>query len=145
MSTAPVINSTPSPAASGLPSGSLTELVSGILDDGQRLLKQQLEMVKAEVREDFRKTKDVTVYLGVGVTLATVGVVMALVALVHLIHEQTGWPLSASWGLMAGLMLVAGAIAFVVGRRILASYNPLPDKSANALQENAQWIANPPK
>ena len=37
--------------------GNLTGLVSGIVDDAQKLLRQQVEMLKAEVKEDFRRSK----------------------------------------------------------------------------------------
>jgi len=120
----------------------MSELVSGILDDGQRLVKQQVEMLRAEIREDFRKTKDVAVYLGIGAGLASIGGVMLLVALVHLVQYLTEWHLAACWGLVGGLAVALGAIAFVVGGRIMATYNPLPDKSLNSLQENVSWIAN---
>ena len=35
--------------------GNLTGLVSGILDDAQKLLRQQVDMFKSEVREDFKR------------------------------------------------------------------------------------------
>ena len=53
--------------------------------------------------------------------------------------------MSASWGIIGGTVVVLGIIAAVVGGRILASYNPLPDKSFNALQENVSWITKPQK
>jgi len=120
----------------------MSELVAGIIDDGQKLVKQQVEMLRAEIREDFRKTKDVAIYLGIGAGLAAVGGGMLMVALVYLVQYLTGWHLAGCWGLVGGLAVALGAIAFVVGGRIMASYNPLPDKSLNALQENVSWIAN---
>jgi hypothetical protein len=121
---------------------SITELVSGILTDGQRLMKQQIDMLRAEFREDIRKTKDAALYLGLGTALAAVGGVMLLVALVYLVQYLTEWHLAGCWGLVGGLAVAGGAAAFVVGGKIMASYNPLPEKSLNALQENVSWIAN---
>ena len=43
----------------------LTKLISGIADDAQRLIQQQYQMLRAEVREDLRRTKSVVVYLGI--------------------------------------------------------------------------------
>lgn len=130
------------PAAAPVPpNGTMSELVSGIIDDGQKLIKQQVDMLRAEIREDFRKTKDVAIYLGIGAGLASVGGVMLLVALVHLVRYLTDWDLAGCWGLVGGLAVAFGAVAFVIGGRILKSYNPLPDKTLNALQENVSWIA----
>jgi uncharacterized membrane protein len=130
------------PAAAG--GQSVTELVSGIVKDAERLFRQQIEMVRAEFKEDLRRTKQVVLAFAVGAVLIAVAVVMLLVAGVHLLHEQSGLPMSASWGIVGGSALLIGIIAAVVGGRILASYNPLPDKSFNALQENVSWITNPP-
>ena len=44
----------------------LTELVSGIADDAQRLIQQQYQMLRAEVKEDMRRTKAALQYLGLG-------------------------------------------------------------------------------
>src|SRR3954452_1320008 len=51
---------TPPPA----PSGNVTGLVSGIIDDAQKLMRQQLEMLKSEVREDFKRSKRAAEYGG---------------------------------------------------------------------------------
>ena len=133
-----------SPAAVG-GQPSVTELVSGIVSDAERLFKQQIEMVRAEFKEDMRRTRNVVLAFAVGAVLLAVGVVMLIVAGAHLLHEQTRLPLSASWAIIGGSVVLLGVVAAVVGGRILASYNPLPDKSFNALQENVSWITNPRK
>lgn len=131
-----------SPPHAGNGHHSVTELVSGIVSDAERLFRQQIEMVRAEFKEDLRRTKEVVIYMSAGVALAALGVAMLLVALVHVIHEFAGLPLSASWAIVGGVALVLGAVGVFVAARILASYNPLPDKSLHALQENVSWIAN---
>ena len=131
---------TPAPASEQ----SVTRLVSGIVSDAERLFRQQIEMVRAEFKEDLRRTKQVVLAFAVGAVLTTVAVVMLIVAAAHLLHEQANLPMSASWGIVGGACLLIGIIAAVVGGRILASYNPLPDKSFHALQENVSWITNPP-
>ncbi len=123
---------------------SVTQLVSGIVSDAERLFRQQIDMVRAEFKEDLRRTKQVVLAFAVGAVLIAVAVVMLIVALAHLLHEQANLSLSASWAIVGGACLLIGIIAAVVGSRILASYNPLPDKSFHALQENVSWITNPP-
>ena len=131
------------PAADGPTQPTLTTLVSGILDDAQRLFKQQFDMVKAEVRDDLRKARQMVVFLGVGAALSALGGVLLIVALVHTVQYLTGWHLAGCWGLVGGLCVLAGGVALAVGARLLSKNNPLPDKSFNALQENVSWIANP--
>jgi len=56
---------------------SVTELVSGILNDAQTLFKQQFEMLKHEVKEDFRKTREASLMLGLGAGVGGVAVTQA--------------------------------------------------------------------
>jgi hypothetical protein len=122
----------------------ITGLVAGIIDDGQRLFRQQVEMLRAEFKEDVRKTKQSLAYLGVGVAIAALGVVLLSVALVYLLEYLTApnLPLWACWAIVGGLGVAIGGIAFAVGYRILTRNNPLPDKSLTALQETVSWITN---
>src|ERR687898_1640332 len=58
------------------PSGepTLTQLVSGITDDAQRLMVQQYQMLRAELKEDLRRTKSALAYLSVGIVASLIGV-----------------------------------------------------------------------
>jgi uncharacterized membrane protein YqjE len=120
----------------------LSQLVSGIADDAQRLIQQQYHMFRAEVREDMRRTKAAVQYLGVGAGLAMVGVVFLLVSLPLLLNWAFNWEPWGGWALMGGVLLVGGGIALYAGKRIFDKNNPLPDKTLNALEENISWIAN---
>jgi hypothetical protein len=52
---------------------SITGLVTGIINDAQELIKQQVALLRHEVREDFRKTRDATLSLGAGAAVALLG------------------------------------------------------------------------
>jgi hypothetical protein len=122
---------------------SMTELVSGIVSDAERLFRQQIDMVRAEFKEDVRHTRQIAQYMGIGIGLCALGVGMLIVALVHLLNWIfPALPLWACWAIIGGLALVAGVVAVYVGARILAKNNPLPDKSFQALEENVSWITN---
>ena len=124
---------------------SLTELFSGIISDAQLLFRQQVELIRAEFLEDLRRTRQVAKCFGLGVLFLGIGFVMLLVAVVLLVEHLTGWPAWASWASVGVASVLIGSLSVVVGSRILASYNPLPDKSLNALQENVSCLTNPPK
>ncbi len=149
MSTNVVIDTPPQTVATGqtvAPGGqqSLTDLVSGILSDAERLIRQQVEMVRAEFKEDLRHTKEAAMALGAGVALLAAGGFLLLVAIVYLLN-LTALPLWACWAIVGGAVVLIGGAALYAGYRILANNNPLPDKSLNALQENVSWITNPQK
>lgn len=123
----------------------LTELFSGIISDAQLLFKQQIQLVRAEFVEDLTRTKQVAKCYGLGGLLLTVGLVMLLVASVHLLEYVTHWPMWVCWAAIAGASLLLGGISVFMGSQIWKSYNPLPDKSFQALQENASCLTNQPK
>jgi hypothetical protein len=126
------------------PDASVTELVSGIVSDTQVLVKQQFDLFKAEVREDLRQGRDAGLLMAAGAGLAFVSGVLLMFMLVYLLNWAIPhFPLWASyltWGAIAG---VAGGLLIYAGVHKLASFNPLPKQSAQALKENLTWKTSP--
>jgi hypothetical protein len=123
---------------------SMTKLIGGIIDDTQRLVLQQAELLKADLRKDFQEAKEVGQSLMIAGSLLGVGGLLLSFALVYLIkwavpalHE------SACFGIVGGLIALAGGIVYYQGREKLDKLNPVPEQSAQALKENLQWKTNP--
>ena len=124
--------------------GSLTGLVTGIVNDAQELVKQQLALFKHEVKEDLHKTLQAAIALGIGIAVALVGGLSLWLALVFLLYWA--FPVVPLWGwfaIVGGLFTIVGALLFFAGKAKLESFNPLRDQSAEALKENVQWIMRP--
>jgi hypothetical protein len=119
--------------------GNVTKLVSGIIDDAQRLLGQQMQMLKAEVREDFQRSKRAAEFGALGIVMLTVGFLALVGALGFFLHEYYGFSLGASFGITGGIFLVVGGALAATSYILLERFNPLPDKTFNALQENLTW------
>ena len=122
----------------------LTQLVSGIADDAQRLIRQQYQMLRAEVKEDIRRTKTALAYMSVGIVATLIAVMFLAVALPLVLNDTLNleahpW---AGWAIVGGVLLVVGLIGLFAGKRVFEKNNPLPDKTLNALEENLSWIAN---
>jgi len=142
MATAEATIPTGTDSASAVPAQSgatVTSLVSGIITDAQTLLRQQAEMLKAEVREDFQRSKRAAEFGAVGIVCATVGALGLITALAYLLHEQFQFAMWASWGIVGGLFLIAGIALGGFSYILLERFNPLPDKTFNALKENITW------
>jgi hypothetical protein len=129
----------PTPPAPPATESSLTELVTGIIGDAQKLIRQQAEMLKAEVREDFQRSKRAAEFGALGIVCATVGALGLVTALAELLHEQFQFTLWASWGIVGGLFLLSGVALGGFSYVLLERFNPLPDKTFNALKENITW------
>jgi len=115
---------------------SLTKLVAGIIDDVQELLKAQMELFQAEVKEDVRQTKEASALLIAGALVLLLGGIFLGLMLVHLLSWAfPQLPLWGSFAIVGAIMTVAGFVLLAVGQKKFASFNPLPDKSVAALKE----------
>ena len=118
---------------------SMTGLVSGIISDAQTLLKQQAERLKAEVKEDFRRSKRAAEFGALAVVFTTVGALGLITALAYILHEQYAFKMWSSWGIVGGLFAIVGVSCGAFSYILLERFNPLPDKTFNALKENVTW------
>jgi len=125
------------------PEPKVSTLVSGILDDLQALMKQQLALFQHELHDDLQKTKDASVSLIVGFGIAMLSFLMLSHMLVHLMHWAfPGLPLWGAYGILGGLLALGGIGLFLAGWLKFRSFNPLPDQTAQAMKENVEWIVN---
>jgi multisubunit Na+/H+ antiporter MnhB subunit len=125
---------------------SVTNLVSGILNDAQELFKQQVVLLKHEVKDDLRKTRDAALVLVIGTGVVSLGGLLLCWGLVHLLSWAAGeehLPLWASFGIVGGILAIVGGIVCYLGKKKFDSFNPLPEETAEALKENVQWIMKP--
>ena len=129
------------PAAPGR-EPTVTELISGIAEDAQRLLKQQYQMLRAEVKEDIRRTKSALTYMSAGIVASLMGVFFLVIALPLLLSWAFNLAYWAGFGIVGIVLLLLGIVGLFAGKRIFEKNNPLPDKTLNALEENLSWIAN---
>lgn len=119
---------------------SMTSLVSGIINDGQELLKQQLHLFQVELTNDLRRTRDASIPLVIGGVVAAIGALFLFVTVALWIPWQ--WPKVPLWGsfaIVTGLFLIAGTILVFMGKARFDAFNPLPDKTVEGLKENVQW------
>jgi uncharacterized membrane protein YqjE len=128
-------NSSPDPNANG----TVTSLLTGILEDAHKLVRQQFEMLTAEVHEDFQKSKRAAEFGGLGVVLLTVGILGLVTAIAFFLHEEFQLAMWVSWAITSGVFIVLGIALAITSYILLERFSPLPKKTFRALQENLQW------
>lgn len=130
----------------------LAKTFKEVIDSALELIRQQLAMVKAELRSDWQKVLWGIIPIASGVAPLLLGGLMLCFTLVHLIHWATtpaehadpaAIPLWGCYGIVSGAFLLIGAILLGMGIARLKSVNPLPDESLKALEDNAKWLMNP--
>ena len=131
---------TVSPPAEGQ---SVTGLVSGILHDAQELVKQQVALVRAELKADFQRTVNAAVLMAVGALVSVPAAFLLCNMFVYMLVELAGLSVWASYGIVGGVFAVLGAVLILIGVQRFRSFNPLPDQSVEAIKENVRWMTNP--
>jgi hypothetical protein len=123
---------------------SMSSLVGGIVNDAQDLIKQQMALLKHDIRADIRQAKEGLTSLAIGGAVTGLGIVHLSLMLVYLLNWLApSLPLWACFGSIGGIVTVAGAALAYAGVQRLSAMNPLPEQSVEAFKENVQWTTKP--
>jgi len=133
--------STPTQTPNG--EATITALVSGIVNDGQELLNQQLTLFKTELRQEIAKARDAALSLTAGLGITIVGGVLLCFMLAHLIAWGFEIPLWVGFGCVGGGLFIAGLLVYAAGRNKLESVHPVPEQTVQVIKENVQWLKTP--
>jgi len=130
------------------PEQSLASLLQGITNDLGDLIKHHLQFAQAEMKSDLRKSADAGCYLACGVGTSFLGAGLLSLMMVYLLHwltpppgsDPAGLRLWASFAIVGVVITGIGFGLTFVGWKKFQSFNPLPDKTADAVKENLQWL-----
>jgi hypothetical protein len=104
----------------------LTNLAQGILGDVEKLIGQQFNLVRQEMKGELEKAATAGVSLGTGAGAAAVGGLLGTLAVVHFVHEVTGLPLWLSYALTGGALAATGCGLLSAGVGQASQINLLP-------------------
>jgi hypothetical protein len=116
---------------------SLGQLVAEIGADVSKLFRQEVELAKAEIRQEAAKAGKAAGMLGgAGFAGYMVAVLLTLAVMFGL-----GNVMNLGWAalIVAVLWAVAGAVLFVSGRNRMRQVRPKPEQTIETLKEDAQW------
>lgn len=118
---------------------SLGDLVGEVADDLSTLVRQELQLARAELGGEVKKAGKAGGLLG-GAGYA--GHMVALFASLALMFGLGALiPLGWSALVLALLWGVVGAVLYRRGRRELAAVNPKPEQTIESIKEDVQWAS----
>jgi uncharacterized membrane protein YqjE len=122
---------------------SVGELLSEVTSDIQALFRQEVELAKAEIREETAKVgKAAGMYGGAGFGGYMVALFASLAAMFGLANVvDTGWAAL----IVTSVWAVIAAVLFVMGRSRMREVSPKPEQTVETLKEDAQWARHPTK
>lgn len=119
------------------------ELLSEVTSDLQVLFRQEVELAKAEIKEEGTKAgKAAGMFGGAGFAGYMVLLFLSLAAMFALASVMDeGWAaliVAALWG-------IAGAVLYQKGRAKMRTVSPKPEQTVQTLKEDAEWARHPTK
>lgn len=120
---------------------SVGELVGQVAQDLSTLMRQELDLAKAEVKQEVTKTGKAAGMMGAAGFAGYMVLLFASIAawwgLANVMDQ--GWAAL----IVTGIWAVIGAVLFVVGRRRLKEVNPKPDRTIETVKELPDALKGP--
>ena len=129
----------------------MVSMVSEIAEDVTRLLRQEVDLARAELQAEASKAvRGVrAVVTGMAALLlfaimVSVGAVSALsLVLAGRVPELADWSIAITAGVVAMGWLLVGLTLRTSGRRRLRSLSPIPRQTIESLKEDIAWLRKP--
>jgi Putative Actinobacterial Holin-X, holin superfamily III len=120
---------------------SVGELIGNISNDLSQLFRQEVELAKAEIRQEATKAGKAAGMLGGAGFAGYLAVLFLSLALAWGLGNvmDYGWAaliVAVIWGIVA-------AVLYATGRRRLSTVDPMPRRTVDTIKEDAQWLKNP--
>lgn len=123
------------------PGPSIGDLVKEIAADMSLLVRQEVDLAKAEVKQEATKAGKGAGMLGAAGFAGCMTLVLLSLAAVFGIGSETGLGWAAL--IVAAVWAVVGAILAAAGRTQLRRVHPKPERTVETLKEDARWARHP--
>ncbi|MEI7030138.1 phage holin family protein [Streptomyces pratensis] len=120
---------------------SVGELVGEISDDLSRLVRGEIELAKAEIKQEATKAgKAAGMLAGSGYAGHLVLLMGSLAAIFGLAHV-----VDLAWAalIVTGVWALVAAVLLMVGRSRMRAVQVKPERTTKTLKEDARWARNP--
>ena len=117
---------------------SLADLIRSTLHDAQDLMRGEIALAKAELRQEVRKVGSGAAALAAAGVAALAAVMFLLTALALGLTHALGWPAWAGFAIVGGLVLVIALALAMMGKRRFNGEQRMP-LTTETMRETMQW------
>ena len=118
---------------------SIPDLIRGTIRDGIGLLRDEITLVRTELRDEYTRLKSGLMTVAAAATVAVLAVFMLLNTIAWGVAYAFEWPPWVGFAIVA-LPLTAIAVALAMMGRTMLTRDRFMPKSVETLKENAEWI-----
>ncbi len=115
-----------------------SEIVNDIVGHAQEIVRSEIRLAKAEVREEASEALQAGILLGVGAFVALFGVGFLLWCATYALGLVV--PMWAATLIVGAVLAIAGGIALSMGLARFRHVQPVPDKTIREVKEDARWL-----
>lgn len=121
----------------------VSHVLQDILRNLQEIVRSEVRLAKVEIREELKQAA----FSGAWIAAGAVGVASALIFLLWTLVYALATTMSmwAATLLVAVVMAVAGALLIMGGIRRARRIQPIPERTAESVKENLEWMKQPTK
>jgi hypothetical protein len=113
------------------------EELQGIAQDLRALLRSEMELARAEMREDVQAATRVAIWGAVAALAGTIGVVFAaLTAMYGLDHVVPLWVAAL---IVAAALLLVAVVSALLAKSQLGRISVVPQKTVASVKEDVSW------
>jgi len=117
---------------------SIADVLRRTLHDAQDLVRGEIALAKAEVRQEMRRAGVAMAALAAAALAGVIGIVFLLTAVAWGISAAAGWPAWTGFAIVAGVVLMAAAVLAAVGKQRFNGDRHMP-LTVDTLKENMEW------
>ena len=117
---------------------SIADLLRNTFQDAQDLIRGEVALAKAELRQEVTRLRSAAASLAVAAVAGLVALIFLLTALAWAIPELTGWSTWTGFAIVGAFALLAAVVLGLMGRNTLAAARPMP-LTIETMKENMRW------
>jgi uncharacterized membrane protein YqjE len=116
----------------------ISAVFQDILQNTQEIIRSEVSLAKAELREEASKAVSSTLWVICGAVVTSLACVFALWTIVYALALRR--PLWAAALLVAAVLAALGGVLLATGVHRLKRVHPIPDRTVETIKENVEWV-----
>ena len=127
------------PGGGGAPDDqqSVGELISGLIQDLQAMVRAEIRLARTEIRDDARAAARGVATIGAGALIGLTGFIFLMLGVTYLLDEVM--PLWLAAAIVGAVLAVIAAICVYAGRNQLRAADFTPEQTIDTLKEDREW------
>ena len=121
----------------------ISDVLQDILGNLQEMVRAEVRLARAEIRDDARQTAASAVWIAAG----TIGALSAWAFLLWTITFALSTRMSmwAATLVLAVVLACVASVLMVAGIRRVKRIHPIPERTIASIKENVEWMRHPAK